>query len=363
MRPDRWEQTYVEFVTARQHELRQVALATYRDPVRAEDALRRGLTDLYLAWPRVRREGIEDAEALRLVAGSRARATGGAGSLLVADPDAPPHLVEEYVAAGRRARRRRRRTAVTAALVAVLVTAGVTWVVLPRSGGGGIGPDPLPPHPTASTMPIPVTLLVPPKRYVHPDSPPVLYLYGRMFKRSRDVTVLTTSGTPEPSTHPRGGAIVRVGGTTRWVVTVGSQPEALTEQRDGPYDPDAFRAWLGTEQAVLSGRLALAATAPGGYRAPVSDEDSPAIFAGTRLVAKAGGVVTQRITQPQDSRAAVRPCHDQAVRIHTASQDWFVLGYLCPAGGALYSEPVGVRATTLTSWLGLVRRVQDRFGW
>lgn len=361
MRPDRWEQTYVEFVTARQHELRQVALAAYRDPVRAEDALRRGLTELYLAWPRVRREGIEDAEALRLVAGTRAGPAPGDGGLLVSDPEAPPHLVEEYVAAGRSARRRRRRTAAAAGLVAALATAAVTLAVLPRDGGGGIGPDPLPPHPTASTMPIPVTLLVPPKRYVHSDSPPVFYLYGRMFKRSHDVTVLTTSGTPEPSTHPRGGAIVRVAGATSWVVTVGSQPEALTEERAGPYDPDAFRAWLGTEQLVLSGRLALAATAPGGYRAPVTDEDSPAIFAGTRLVAKAGGAVTQRIARPVVSRYVVPACHDQAVRIHTPTQDWFVLGYECASGSALFSEPVGVRATSLETWLARVRRVQDRY--
>ena len=362
MRTDAWEQTYVEFVTARLHELRSLSLATYADPARADDALHRGLTELYLAWPRVLHDGTEDDEALRLVLGSHRPPTGSPGALLVVDPDAPPRAVEEYVVAGRRARRRRRRSAVLGGLTGVVTLTALTLALLPRGDGGGIGPNPPEPRPSVTSTPIPVTLLVPPPRFLHTDSPPVFYLYGRMFKRSDDVTVLTTFGTPEPSRHPHGGAIVRIGDTTSWVVTVGSEPEALSEERVGPYDVDAFRAWQAAQEAVLSGRLALAATAPGAYRAPVSDEDSPAAFTGSRLDAKPGGQVVQRVLDPVIDGAAVLPCHAQAVRVHTAAQEWFVLGYDCGAGdGALYSEPVGVRADSLADWLVQVRRAQSRF--
>jgi hypothetical protein len=212
-----------------------------------------------------------------------------------------------------------------------------------------------------SATPIPVTLLVPPKRFLRPDSPPVFYLYGRMFKRDPGVTVLTMFGTPEPSADPRGGAIVRVGDVTSWVVTVGDEPQALTVQRPGPYDLDAFRAWQLAQQDVLAARLALAATAPGGYRTPVADDDSPATFLGDRLVAKPGGEIVQRISHPRVDPNAVLPCHAQAVRVRTDGVDWFVLGYDCADGGALYSEPAGVRSDSLTDWLVRVRRVQGRF--
>lgn len=364
MRSDAWEQTYAEFVAARQHELHRLALVAYPDRAQADAAVRRGLTDLYLAWPRVRREGTEDSEALRLVLGTSERPPTRAG-VLVDEHDPPSRPVEEYVAAGRATRRRRRRTAWVAGLAGLVLAAGATAALLPRStgAGGGIGPHPLP-RPTVAT-PIPIRLLVPPRRYLRPDSPPIFYLYGRMFRRSEGVTVLATFGTPEPTTYPRGGGIVRVGGSTVWVVTVGNEPEALTEQRAGPYDPDAFKEWQAAEQPVLSGRLALAATSPGGYRPPVADEDSPATFAGGRLVARPGGEVVQRISDPVVSPSAVPSCRDQAVRVHPASRqpggDWFVLGFACPTGSALYSEPVGVRADSLAAWLVDVRRVQDRY--
>jgi hypothetical protein len=358
MRSDAWDQTYVEFVAARQPELHRLAVATHADHAQADEALRRGLTDLYLAWPRVRREGTEETEARRLVTGTTIGRDDA--ELLVDDREPPPRAVEAYVAAGRSARRRRRHRVAIVTLTGMLTAFGVTLAALSTAGGGGHGPDPVPPRPTVLPTPVPVNLLVPPHRFVRPDSPPLFYLYGRMFKRSEDVTVLATFGTPEPATHPRGGGIVRVDGTTIWVVAVGSEPRALSEQRAGPYDPDAFQTWQATEQQVLSGRLALA-SAPGGYRPPVSDDDSPATFSGGLLVAKPGGVVTQRVLHPVVSESAVQPCHDQAVRVHTAAQDWFVLGYNCADGGALYSEPVGVRADTLASWLPQVRRAQDRF--
>ena len=50
------------------------------------------------------------------------------------------------------------------------------------------------------------------------------------------------------------------------------------------------------------------------------------------------------------------------MRIHTGAGDWFVLGDNCPnGGGSLYSERVGVRADTLSSWLVQVKRVQDAY--
>jgi hypothetical protein len=119
--------------------------------------------------------------------------------------------------------------------------------------------------------------------------------------------------------------------------------------------------WADPEFATMSGRLALAATAPGPYAPPVPDEDSPAGYAGDLLVAKPGGTVVQRVRHPVVNDRAVLPCHDQAVRIHTSTGDWFVVGYDCRVQGALYSERVGVRAETLAAWLVRVKRAQDAF--
>jgi hypothetical protein len=206
-----------------------------------------------------------------------------------------------------------------------------------------------------------VHLLVAPARYVTATTPPVLYLYGRMFRRDRGVTVLATYGEIDVAAHPQGAAIVRVGGTTSWVLVVGNEPERLDVQREAPYDYQAFMAWARSQFAPMSGRLALAATAPGPYRPPVPDAGSPAQYDGDRLVAKAGGTVVQRVDHPTADRFAVPACHDQAVRVHTADGDWFVLGYDCAGQGALYSEPVGVRADTLSSWLVQVKRAQDDY--
>jgi hypothetical protein len=206
-----------------------------------------------------------------------------------------------------------------------------------------------------------VHLLVAPARFVHADTPPVLYLYGRMFRRDRDVTVLATYGEIDVARHPQGGAIVRVGGRIQWVLVVGNEPERLDEQREAPYDYQAFMAWARAEFAVMSGRMALAATAPGPYAPPLTDDESPAGFDGDLLVAKPGGSVVQRIRHPVADDRAVLPCHDQAVRVHTPAGDWFVLGYECPVQTALYSERVGVRADTLSTWLVQVKKAQDEF--
>jgi hypothetical protein len=204
--------------------------------------------------------------------------------------------------------------------------------------------------------------MVAPPDYVSADTPPVLYLYGRMFKRAHDVTVLATYGEIDHSTsHPRGAAIVRVGGRTEWVVIVGNEPERLVAERAGPYNYQLFTAYAELELPILSGHLALAATAPGPYAPPVSDADSPAEFDGTLLVAKPGGTVVQRIRHPLANAQSVQPCHAQGVRIHRPDQDWFVVGFDCRGLTSLYSEPVGVRADTLSTWLAQVKRVQDEF--
>lgn len=249
-------------------------------------------------------------------------------------------------------------------VVAVLAGVAVGPVLLRpagSAGGGGIdNPTPLP-TPTTTVLPEPVHLLVAPARYVSADTPPVLYLFGRMFRRDRGVTVLATFGEIDSDPHPQGGAIVRTGGTTEWVLVVGNEPERLVVERAAPYDYAAFMGWAVNAFPALAGRLALAATAPGPYRPPVSDDASPAAYDGDRLVAKPGGTVVQRVDRPPVDRLAVPPCNDQAVRVHTGSGDWFVLGYDCNGQGALYSEKVGVRADTLSAWLVQVKRAQDAY--
>ena len=57
----RLEEEYVAFVAARQQHLRRVAYAICGDWHRADDLLQTALTKLYLAWPRLHREGREEA--------------------------------------------------------------------------------------------------------------------------------------------------------------------------------------------------------------------------------------------------------------------------------------------------------------
>jgi RNA polymerase sigma-70 factor (sigma-E family) len=61
------EQTYVEFVTARQTHLRRIAYAICGDWHQAEDVLQTALTRLYVAWPRVQRGGTEEAYVRRII--------------------------------------------------------------------------------------------------------------------------------------------------------------------------------------------------------------------------------------------------------------------------------------------------------
>src|SRR5689334_13204005 len=59
-RQDR-EAAYVEFVTTRQDRLRRIAYAICGDWHQADDLLQTALVKLSVAWPRVRRDGREEA--------------------------------------------------------------------------------------------------------------------------------------------------------------------------------------------------------------------------------------------------------------------------------------------------------------
>ena len=67
MRRDEREAAYVDFVVARQTHLRRVAYALCGDWHQAEDLLQTALVKLYVAWPRVRRDGREEAYARRII--------------------------------------------------------------------------------------------------------------------------------------------------------------------------------------------------------------------------------------------------------------------------------------------------------
>jgi RNA polymerase sigma-70 factor (sigma-E family) len=67
MRSEAREQTYVEFVTARQTHLRRIAYAICGDWNRADDVLQTALTKLYVAWPRMQRRGTEEAYVRRII--------------------------------------------------------------------------------------------------------------------------------------------------------------------------------------------------------------------------------------------------------------------------------------------------------
>jgi RNA polymerase sigma-70 factor (sigma-E family) len=65
-RTDR-EAAYIEFVTARRARLRKVAYAICGDWDLADDVLQQALVKLYVAWPRVRRDGREEAYVRRIL--------------------------------------------------------------------------------------------------------------------------------------------------------------------------------------------------------------------------------------------------------------------------------------------------------
>lgn len=67
MRSAQREAEYVEFVTARQTHLRRIAYAVCGDWHQADDLLQIALTKLYVAWPRVRRDGREEAYVRQII--------------------------------------------------------------------------------------------------------------------------------------------------------------------------------------------------------------------------------------------------------------------------------------------------------
>jgi RNA polymerase sigma-70 factor (sigma-E family) len=58
---------FSEFVAARQVHLRRIAYAICGDWHRADDLLQTALTKLYVAWPRVRRDGREEAYVRQII--------------------------------------------------------------------------------------------------------------------------------------------------------------------------------------------------------------------------------------------------------------------------------------------------------
>ena len=67
MRSEQRDREYVEFVAARQAHLRRIAYAVCGDWHRAEDLLQTALTKLYVAWPRLRRDGREEAYVRQII--------------------------------------------------------------------------------------------------------------------------------------------------------------------------------------------------------------------------------------------------------------------------------------------------------
>ncbi len=67
MRRDQRESEYAAFVAARQAHFRRVAYALCGDWTQAEDLVQVALVKLYLAWPRVARDGREEAYVRRIL--------------------------------------------------------------------------------------------------------------------------------------------------------------------------------------------------------------------------------------------------------------------------------------------------------
>ncbi len=67
MRAEQRDREYVDFVTARQAHLRRIAYAVCGDWHRADDLLQTALTKLYVAWPRLRRDGREEAYVRQII--------------------------------------------------------------------------------------------------------------------------------------------------------------------------------------------------------------------------------------------------------------------------------------------------------
>ena len=67
MRQAEREAAYVEFVTTRRPHLRRIAYVICGDWTQADDLLQQALVKLYVAWPRVHRDGREEAYLRRIL--------------------------------------------------------------------------------------------------------------------------------------------------------------------------------------------------------------------------------------------------------------------------------------------------------
>jgi DNA-directed RNA polymerase specialized sigma24 family protein len=76
MRVETRDAEYAEFVTARQTDLRRLAYVVCGDWGLADDLLRSALTQVYVAWPRLRRDGTEEVCARRVIVRASAPGTG-----------------------------------------------------------------------------------------------------------------------------------------------------------------------------------------------------------------------------------------------------------------------------------------------
>lgn len=67
MRREDREEAFIDFVSARQRHLRRIAYAVCGDWHQADDLLQTALLRLYVAWPRVRRDGREEAYVRQII--------------------------------------------------------------------------------------------------------------------------------------------------------------------------------------------------------------------------------------------------------------------------------------------------------
>lgn len=98
---------FSEYVAARRAQLRRTAYLLCADPHRAEDLVQTALLKLYVAWPRIRRDGNVDAFARRIVVNAHLddvrrpwrRERSGLDGVDVARHDPAPHDRDALVAA------------------------------------------------------------------------------------------------------------------------------------------------------------------------------------------------------------------------------------------------------------------------
>ena len=67
MKQSQRDAEFTEFVAARQVHLRRIAYAVCGDWSRADDLLQTALTKLYVAWPRLQRDGREEAYVRQII--------------------------------------------------------------------------------------------------------------------------------------------------------------------------------------------------------------------------------------------------------------------------------------------------------